>query len=270
MAEQITFCSLNCQGLGGKDKRKDVLNFLKQKQYSIYCLQDTHFTEKEEKYIRTQWEFETYFNSYNSQSRGVAIFMNNNFEYKLNRIKKDQLGNKLILDLTINRDKRITLINLYGPNRDTPSFYDQIRQDLADFNNELNIITGDFNLIMDPEVDCKNYSTINNPKAREKVLDICTEYNLIDIWREFNMEKRQYTWRTKNGNKHACLDFFLISELLFTEIEETEITPGYRSDHSIISLKTKGSKQEKSKSFWKFNNSVLKDKEYVTLVKKGN
>ena len=31
MQEQITIASLNCQGLGGKGKRKDVLNFLKQK-----------------------------------------------------------------------------------------------------------------------------------------------------------------------------------------------------------------------------------------------
>ena len=45
---------MNCQGLGGLSKRKDVFNYLKQKKYSIYCLQDTHFTHKEEKYIRAQ------------------------------------------------------------------------------------------------------------------------------------------------------------------------------------------------------------------------
>ena len=61
MTEHIILASLNCQGLGDKNKRKDVLNFLKQKKYSIYCIQDTHFTEKEEKYIRTQWGFECFF-----------------------------------------------------------------------------------------------------------------------------------------------------------------------------------------------------------------
>ena len=269
MTEQITFCSLNCQGLGGKDKRKDVLNFLKQKQYSIYCVQDTHFTKKEEKYIRSLWGYESFFSSYNSQARGVAIFINNNFEFKLNRIKTDQSGNKIILDFTV-RNKRITLINIYGPNRDTPEFYEQIRQDISDFNtgNNLNILTGDFNLILDPDIDCKNYIHINNPRARDKILDICVEYNLIDIWRELNMERRQFSWRTKNGNKHARLDFFLISENLFIETEEVDIRPGYRSDHSMITLTLKGSKREKNSSFWKFNNSILKDQEYVKIIKK--
>lgn len=37
----VTF---NCRGLGGLDKRRDVLNYIKQKQFSISFLQDTHFT----------------------------------------------------------------------------------------------------------------------------------------------------------------------------------------------------------------------------------
>ena len=44
MQEQITIASLNCQGLGGKGKRKDVRNFLKQKKYSIYCIQELRYT----------------------------------------------------------------------------------------------------------------------------------------------------------------------------------------------------------------------------------
>ena len=135
---------MNCQGLGGKDKRKDVLNYLKQRKYSIYCLQDTHFTEGEEKYIRTQWGYECFFSSFNSQSRGTAILLNNNFEYKLNKIKRDSDGNLIILDIHL-AGKNITLINLYGPNRDNPNFYAKIMQDIRDFNNQSVIMVGDYN-----------------------------------------------------------------------------------------------------------------------------
>ena len=121
MQEQVTIASLNCQGLGGKGKRKDVLNFLKQKKYSIYCIQDTHFVKKEETFIRTQWGFECIFNSYNSQSRGVAILLNNNFEYKIHKTLRDNNGNLIIVNIEIN-NKRINLINIYGPNRDSPEF----------------------------------------------------------------------------------------------------------------------------------------------------
>ena len=45
MQEQVTIASLNCQGLGGKGKRKDVLNFLKQKIFYLLYSRYT-FCEK--------------------------------------------------------------------------------------------------------------------------------------------------------------------------------------------------------------------------------
>ena len=88
------------------------------------------------------------------------------------------------------------------------------------FENDYIIWTGDFNSVMDPEKDIKNYINTNNPKSREKVIDLCAEFNLIDIWRELNIESSRYTWRTSNGNKHGRLDFFLISQNLFNNIKD--------------------------------------------------
>ena len=100
MAEStITLISMNCQGLSSKTKRADTLNFLKSKRYSIYMLQDTHFTNKEENYIRRQWGFDCFFSNFASNSRGVAILLNNNFESKVQRVEKDDSGNFLILDI---------------------------------------------------------------------------------------------------------------------------------------------------------------------------
>ena len=88
----IRLISMKCQGLSSKTKRADTLNFLKSKRYFIYMLQDTHFTNKEENYIRTQWGFDCCFNNFASNSRGVAIFLNNNFESKVQRVEKDDSG----------------------------------------------------------------------------------------------------------------------------------------------------------------------------------
>ena len=46
MKRQITTSSMNVRGLTDPVKRKDVLNWLKDKKYSIYCLQDIHVGEK--------------------------------------------------------------------------------------------------------------------------------------------------------------------------------------------------------------------------------
>ena len=84
-----------------KLKRRDTFNFLKSKKYAVYFLQDTHFTNNEENYIRFLWGYECYFSNFSSQSRGVAILLNNNFEFKLHNTKIDENGNKIILDITI-------------------------------------------------------------------------------------------------------------------------------------------------------------------------
>ena len=44
--------------------------------------------------------------------------------------------------------------------------------------------------------------------------------------------------------------------------------PGYRTDHSAIMLKLKLNQNEKGRSYWKFNNSLLRDSEYIKIVKK--
>ena len=267
MSDNITICSLNTRGLSCKQKRKDVLNFLKQKKYSIYCLQDTHFTEKEEKFIRSKWGYEIILNCYSSQSRGTAIFFNNNFEYKVNRTKKDTQGNKIVIEIEMH-GKKFTLINIYGPNNDTPDFYESIKHDINSFENEYVIWTGDFNLVMDQKKDTKNYTNINNPKSREKVIDLCAEFDLIDIWRELNIESSRYTWRTNNGNKHGRLDFFLVSQNIFHNIKEANIELGYKSDHSMVKITLKGQELQKDKPFWKFNNSLLRDPNYCEEIKK--
>ena len=101
MSNNVTIVSMNAQGLGDKNKRKDLINLLKSRKYSICLLQDTHFMTSEEKFIRSQWGYDCFFSNHNSQSRGVAIFINNTFDFKLNNVEKDDNGNLLILSCKI-------------------------------------------------------------------------------------------------------------------------------------------------------------------------
>lgn len=169
--------------------------------------------------------------------------LNPNFEHKVSKIKKDLDGNKLILEIYC-LGKKITLVNIYGPNRDKPNFYAQLCKDIENFNNDNIILGGDFNFVLDFEADTEGYVCLNNPRARDRVIDLCTQLNLIDIWREIHMEGREYTWRKPNGTKKARLDYFLISEEFFPQISESYITSGYRTDHSIIVI-TIGNKEHK-------------------------
>ena len=114
--------SVNCQGLGSNEKRLDIFNYLKSKSCQIYCLQDTHFTSQTEKFIKAQWGYDCIFSSGTSNSRGVAILFHRNFEYTIHRHILCPEGNYIVADLTV-ENNRITLINIYGPNNDSPEFF---------------------------------------------------------------------------------------------------------------------------------------------------
>ena len=189
---EIKIISLNCQGLGIRKKRASVLNHLRNKKYSIICLSDTHFSKSQEPLLTTEWGYRVFFSSYNTQKRGVAIFFNNNFEFKIHSFYNDTNGNLLILDIEIDKH-RITMATIYGPNNDNPSFFEFLQRKVLEIGNNDIIINGDWNLLLNPQVDGINYKHINNPNSRHKVLKMITELNLYDVFREENLEKRIYT-----------------------------------------------------------------------------
>ena len=98
----------------------------------------------------------------------MAILFNNNFEYKPHNVQQDDDGNKLIVEISI-QEKTFSLINIYGPNRGTPELFENINRLIHQ--NESNVIlAGDFNLVLNPDIDCFEYVNVNNPKAGGAVL----------------------------------------------------------------------------------------------------
>lgn len=66
----IKISSSNVRGLHDPQKRRDLFCHLRNMNHHIYCLQETHFTENMEAYIRAEWGAEVIFNSYTSNARG--------------------------------------------------------------------------------------------------------------------------------------------------------------------------------------------------------
>lgn len=265
--DELKILTYNAQGLGGISKRTDVLDYLKNMNFDIYCLQDTHFTESDEKLIRNLWDNDCIFSNFRSNARGVAILFNKNLNYNIHNQISDNLGNYIILDISIH-NQHFSLINIYGPNTDNPKFFQEIFQKVDDIGNTDFIICGDFNLILDPNKDCSNYKHVNNPKARDRVLKFIDEKNAIDMFRETNPELKRYTWRKRNPLKQARLDFFLTSENIIQFVKQCKIESSYRSDHSAVSLLLSFTNIEHGKSYWKHNNSLLTDMAYLNTMNK--
>lgn len=147
---------MNCRGLGDRKKRRDVFNFLRETKASVICIQDIRIDPKLETYIRAEWGYDIIFSPYKSNARGTAILLNPNYEYKIKKYKKGANGDYIIVELTVD-NKPMVILSIYGPNRDSPQFYERLCRELEEFNTDQYILCGDWNATMDPEMDTFNY-----------------------------------------------------------------------------------------------------------------
>ena len=90
--------------------------------------------------------------------------------------------------------------------------------------------------------------------------------DIIDPFRESNPQLKRYTWRRRNPLKQARLDFFLTSESMSQYIKVSKIGASYRSDHSLVTLELNFTNISHGKSYWKHNNSLLTDLEYLKTM----
>ena len=70
------------------------------------------------------------------------------------------------------------------------------------------------------------------------------------------------------ATKKRRLDYWLISNDFQDDIENAQIIPSTKTDHSAISLQINNiEKQPPGPSYWKLNTSLLEDAEYIELIK---
>ena len=132
------------------------------------------------------------------------------FECEILKCRKDKKGNLLNLILKLSM-MILNIICVYGPNTDNTEFYKDVEDFLEDTNSDYTLICGDFNLVLNPDLDSCNYKHINNPRARQIVLNMMVDCDLCDLYRQFKPDQRCFTWRRKNPVKQARLDYFLAS-----------------------------------------------------------
>ena len=265
----FTVCSYNCNGLNNFKKRKDVFEYLHQQNCNIYFLQETHWKTQTENFIRTNWGYNAYVCGKESNKNGVAILFNNNFECKVLNVVRDIDGCFIIMNVEMLK-KKITLVNVYGPSAgDHPEYFDKLFDHVERLGNDSVLLAGDWNCALNTKIDVRNYLSITNrPKTRRKIHDIMNNYSLFDIFREMYPDKRLYTWRKFNTIKQARLDYFLATEDILINVKDVVVKSSYRSDHSPVILHIKKEQFKRDRPFWKFNNSLLKDLDYVNEIKK--
>ena len=90
------------------------------------------------------------------------------------------------------------------------------------------------NTVLDPCIDRYPNHTQYHPHCKVEIDVMKEDFDLIDVWRERNPDKLQFTWRSHTSRSR--IDYFLISRNLLNFVEDCNIQYGFKSDHSAISI----------------------------------
>lgn len=173
--------------------------------------------------------------------RGVLILINEQLQYEIKNTVIDDEGRYILLEMTIQESPFLLPLNLYASTKlnEQIVFFQEILSAVqrANFDTECRVITGgDFNVYFDADLDHSGGQIETKSTVKTNIQDVVLEYNLIDIWRLRNPDKRQLTLRKRNPIIQRRIDFWLISDDLPDDAKKAEITPAINTDHWAISL----------------------------------
>ena len=269
------FISLNVNGLRttnrGLPKRRKLFTWLKNLGAEIVLLQETHSDPRLGQVIENEWGGKCYFSHGDRNSRGVCILFHPSLKLEIVDERSCSDGRFVVLKVLLN-GVAVTIGNVYGPNYDNINIFERFFSCCEELDSGIFVIGGDWNFVFDVRIDRASTARriANNNRCRDFVNQFIEHKNLVDIWRLQNPSKRQFTYLRENPGSMSRIDFFLISERLAYQSPEpnAEILDGYLADHKRLSLKFKLGTSETGKAFWRFNDELLLDVEYVKLMRK--
>ena len=163
--------------------------------------------------------------------------------------------------------KSLTLANIYAPNKDNPTFFLDFFGHLDDFKCDDIIVGGVFNLVLDLEKDKSGGIAKINQNSAKIIQEFSDKLDLVDAWRVLHPEARRYTWRRRRPKVQCRLDFFLVNQSVANIATLSDIYPGYKSDHSMMTFKLSLDSNPRGPGLWKLNTSFLTEINYVNQIK---
>jgi len=106
----------------------------------------------------------------------------------------------------------------------------------------------------------------------QSIVQMNNNLNLVDIWRLQHPSDARFTWQNSSGKISGRFDYWLILRDLIPRTRKTDVKSYCDSDHSPIyaEIQYKNNQKLSGPGFWKFNNSLLDNEEFVKRKRKGS
>ena len=190
------------------------------------------------------------------------------FDIKTENSWGDQDGRIVLINAYFKAFK-FSLCNIYAPNNAALQklFIESLGEILISKAEVSNLIVGgDWNVTLEA-IDKKGGIQWKPTPYRNLVVGLMNKLNFDDILRTKNPDKKCFTYESKALKIKSGIDFFLIAKPLTIKTKTADIRTVIAPDHMAIRLSLQTDSNKKGPGLWKFNNSLLEDEIYVSLIR---
>ena len=179
-----------------------------EKRPHIFSFQETHILLESEQQISQSLYSDVYYASAPESSRGVLIGFRPGLNYKVVSSIPSSDGFYLLLNCLI-EDKPITLVSVYFPPLLPVGVFgellNEIQEGIISFGNPDTLWFGDFNAVLDPNIDANRVCSTAYTKP---VAQFIENQELTIVWRGMYPEERRYTCFARNVSSLSQVVFF--------------------------------------------------------------
>ena len=140
------------------------------------------------------------------------------------------------------------------------TFFKQVDKFINEYSIGQIILAGDYNDILSKIETKKLYQSKKFDKPVHNLKSMIKSHKRIDIWRQKNKTKTQFTWNRKDKSEATRIDYFLVSTEILMNSYSSDIRPIVLkfTGHNSISLKLKLFKGNKGNGYWKLNTKYFR------------
>ena len=264
MAGNLRIFSLNTRGLRNRLKRNAIFQLCKQQKYDVICLQETYITAKDVELWKKQWGGKMFHRCGTTHSRGELILVSKHIQ---NNVKLE-INQDRVLGVSIELNSRdYVILNMYAPNNNIEKahYFRTIKHTLKDYSEKDIILLGDFNCVLSNELD--NIS--GQPHCTQQIKafkEMISENALIDLWRNFHGETKEYTWCRQNPFIARRLDYCFVTQEIEQKCSSCDIISVANSDHRALLIEINDTEFVRGPGYWRFNNRYLEDTQFVNKM----
>uniref|UniRef100_A0A669E357 Reverse transcriptase domain-containing protein n=1 Tax=Oreochromis niloticus TaxID=8128 RepID=A0A669E357_ORENI len=262
--KNFKFISWNVRGMVKLVKLKQVITRLKQLESSIAFIQETHLLREDLVKVRRRWPGKVLASCCPSHSRGVMVLIHNSVPFQVNNTIYDKAGRFLVVQGTLLKET-LNLVNVYGPNDDNPSFFENLFLLIATLPGKI-ILAGDLNCTLDPKLDRSSRIDTSHSQTRKKIQQYLKDLNLCDPWRIQNPNKREFSCYSAVFKSYSRIDYFLISSSLLPNITKCIYDSIVLSDHAPTSLFYKVEQVNSRSNKWRLHPKWIHDSDFIKFV----